>query len=406
VSDLLQRLREILSPNAGWLALLSALALTGMGIAAISTTEAYDLAPRLAQAQTQWLVISMIVVALCVLPHPRNIGLVAYPMLLATLVLLLVIVLPVMPRWIVPVRNGARSWIDLKVMNFQPSELAKIVFVLATAWYLRHRENYRSLLGLSVPFVIMLIPVALILKQPDMGTAMMFVPALFAMLVAAGAKLRHLGSLVGIAVLVVGVNVVMIFALPPDSSLHVLKKHQRARVVSMISLAVGEDRMLQSDAYQQYKAMTLIGAGQWLGYGENRSGTIVRFNRLPEDHNDMVFAVIVNRWGFVGGMAVLGLYLTLFTAFVIAASRSKDPFVRLSIVGFAGMIFAQAAYNIGMNMGLLPITGITLPFISYGGSSLLMTYVMVGLLLNFASRRPAIITRPSFEYDNGDAIFQ
>jgi len=105
-------------------------------------------------------------------------------------------------------------------------------------------------------------------------------------------------------------------------------------------------------------------------------------------------------------MGVLTLYGLLCGSFLMIAGRSKDPLAQLSCVGFAGMIFTQVVINVGMNLGLLPVTGITLPFISYGGSSLVATFIMVGLALNFASRRPAMLARPSFEFDNPDAIFQ
>ncbi|MEM9348238.1 MAG: FtsW/RodA/SpoVE family cell cycle protein, partial [Planctomycetota bacterium] len=114
----------------------------------------------------------------------------------------------------------------------------------------------------------------------------------------------------------------------------------------------------------------------------------------------------VNRWGILGGLGTMALYGVLVASILLVAARSKDPFARMSCVGFAGMIFTQASINIGMTVGLLPITGITLPLISYGGSSMLFTFVMVGLVINFAARRPQMLARPSFEFDNADAIFQ
>jgi rod shape determining protein RodA len=320
-------------------------------------------------------------------------------------VLLVFVLLPFLPRWIVEPRNGARSWINLYLMAFQPSELAKIVFVLALARYLRFRENYRTLGGLLVPFAIMFVPVGLILKQPDLGTALLFAPALFAMLLAAGAKMRHLLTLL---VLVVAVGGVTVTAIDRNWAIAdmVLKGHQQDRIKSMISLVRGDRRYEKTIAYQQTKAMDLVGSGQLAGYGKERAQTIVRFNRLPEAHNDMIFAVVVNRWGFVGGAATLLSYLLLLLSFVLVAARTKDPFMRLTTVGFGGMIFSQAVLNIAMAIGLMPITGITLPFISYGGSSLATTFVMIGLVVNFASRRQAIVARPSFEFDNADVIYQ
>jgi cell division protein FtsW (lipid II flippase) len=399
VSAIIDRLKEIFGAHAGWLALLSSLALTTIGLLAIQTAS-----PLHAADQTRWFAVAIVVMILAMLPHPRQVSLAAVPLGAITLALLILVILPFTPYWLVPVRNGARSWIDLRIGSFQPSELAKIAFVIAIARYLRFRENYRTLGGLLVPFVIALVPVMLILKEPDLGTAMLFAPALFVVLVAAGAKLRHLFSLLGLAVLVIALNIAAIYYLP--DSMQILKKHQRDRITSMISLAQNESRYVQTTAFQQNKAITLVGAGQANGYGADRSAVIVKFNKLPEAHNDMIFAVIVNRWGFVGGAVTLGLYLLLVLSFAVIALRSKDPFTRLATIGFGGIIFTQAVINIGMTIGLLPITGITLPFISYGGSSLVTTFAIVGLVINFASRRPAIVARPSFEFDHADAIFQ
>ncbi|MEO1237461.1 MAG: FtsW/RodA/SpoVE family cell cycle protein, partial [Planctomycetota bacterium] len=120
---------------------------------------------------------------------------------------------------------------------------------------------------------------------------------------------------------------------------------------------------------------------------------------LPEAHNDMIFAVIVNRWGMRGGIGVMLLYLVLIGSMFAVAATTRDPLGRLSCVGFAAIFLAQAVINIGMTLGVLPITGITLPLVSYGGSSLLFSFMMVGLTLNFASHRPAYVTRESFEFD-------
>ena len=396
---LLTRLTDLARAHAGWVALASALALTAVGVAAIGTVE-----PGFASKQARWIPIALACMAVCLWPHPRVLGWLSYPLLGVLLLVLVFLVTPFAPRSLVPVRNGATSWIDLGVMSLQPSELAKIGFVMAMAWYFRYRDSYRTLKGLIPPFVIMLVPVGLILKQPDLGTALLFAPTLFFMLVAAGAKLRHLLALTGLGAAATAAVVAVTLYAPP--SMQLLQPHQQERIRSMLSLAQGETRYIDDDAYQQAKAMTLVGAGRVTGYGEQRAETILKFNHLPFDHNDMIFAVIANRWGLLGSLGVMGLYFVLLASFLAVAARSKDPFARICCVGFAGMIFTQTAINIGMTVGLLPITGITLPLISYGGSSLLATFLMVGLVINFASRRPAAMSRPSFEFDHADAIFQ
>lgn len=384
---------RLVRSQPGWLALGAAVALAMIGIAAIGTAE-----PRYAPAQLRWLPIALCAAGVCMLPQPRWVGLVSYPLLGGVVAVLGAMLLPIMPRWLVPVRNGATCWINLQYMMFQPSEAAKIAFVLALAWYLRYGDGYRTVRGLLGPLGMMAVPMGLILVEPDLGTAILFVPTLGVMLVAAGARLRHLGAMVGLALLAVVLNVAAVYVLP--DSMQVLKPHQRQRIVALISQIQGDDRYAKDIGYQQDKAMTLVGSGGVSGYGQQRSPTIVRFNKLPEDHNDMIFAVIVNRWGLLGGLGTIGLYLVFVISLLMVAGRSRDAFSRLATVGFAGCIGSQAGINIAIALGLLPVTGITLPFVSYGGSSLVATFAMVGLVLNFGSRRPSALNWPSFEFDD------
>lgn len=396
-----QRLRELIRPNFGWLTLIAALGLTSLGISAIQTVE--HLEPGIVASQKRNLAIALLAMVVMLLPHPRLIGWLAYPMFGLALALLVFVLLPFVPESIVRPINGARSWINLRVMNFQPSEMAKVTFVLALGWYLRYRDSHRSFLGLLGPFFLMLVPVMLIIVEPDLGQSLAFGPALLLMLVAAGAKLRHLFSVVGMGLLVLALNVVLVLMSSADPGgtdyAPWLKPHQQRRITSMIKLASGDYSEVQGDAYQQHKAMTLAGAGGASGYGEERSEIYLEFYKLPEAHNDMIYAVIVNRWGMLGGLGVMGLYLLLILSMFAVAATSREPMGRLACVGFAGIFLAQAVINIGMTIGVLPITGITLPLVSYGGSSLLFSFIMVGLVLNFASRPAIFMARPSFEFD-------
>jgi len=151
---------------------------------------------------------------------------------------------------------------------------------------------------------------------------------------------------------------------------------------------------------QSVTAQRLAGAGGAWGLDQARSRTLVRFNALPERHNDMIFAVVCNRFGFVGGVAVLGLYLLWAVGAVWTAALCREPFGRLVPVGLTGFILSQAVINIGMNVGLLPIIGITLPFVSHGGSSMLASWIMTGLVWGIALRRPKVTMRRSFEWDD------
>ena len=229
----------------------------------------------------------------------------------------------------------------------------------------------------------------LILVEPDLGTAMLFLPTLFAMLIAAGAKIRHL-VFVMVAGLVCG-GVMFQYSL--------LLPHQMDRINALYYQLIDDPRHVQGIGFQGHKAITLVGAGEVTGVGAAHGADLVKFNRLPEDHNDMVFAVVTVRWGALGAIVMWGLYLALCLGGLIVAARTHDPFGRLIAVGIVCAIFAQMTINTGMTIGLFPITGMNLPFVSYGGSSLIATWLMMGLLLNIALRRPQYLAREAREFD-------
>jgi rod shape determining protein RodA len=304
--------------------------------------------------------------------------------------LLVFLLIPVVPESIVRPINGARGWINLRFFNLQPAEVAKICFVLVVARYLRFRSTHRQLMGLAPVAAIAFAPMGLITLQPDLGGALLFGPALFAMLIAAGARLRHLALVVLVAMLAV------------PAAFPFMMPHQQARIKALISTAQGSREGAYDINYQAFTAQTLAGAGQLGGHSDAHTRALVRFNRLPERHNDMVFSVVVLRFGVVGGLVVLLLQFTWIAGALVAAALCRDPFGRLVGVGFAGFIAAQVFVNVGMNVGLVPVIGITLPFVSYGGSSMLTVWVMTGLVFSIAMRRPVPPYRPSFEYDDDE----
>ena len=398
MNAILARARELLAPHPGWLALLSALGLTVMGLLAIDTVD-----PGYAHTQVQWVPVALLAMFLCALPHPRTIGLWAFPLGVVSLLLLIMLITPGVPAAIVPPRNGARCWINLYFMMFQPGEPAKIVYILALARYLRFRDNYRTLPGLAFPFLMTLLPMFLLVKQPDLGMALLFMPTLMAVLLAAGAKMRHLLSLVAIGLIIAAINVSIIYAMPVHPF---LKPHQVDRIKGMIRQIQGDTSQAQRADYQPVLAKTLVGSGGLWGLGQERAETLLKFNKLPEAHNDMIFAVIAVRWGFVGGLVMLLLYLLMLISFLLTALRNRDPFARLAVVGFGALLFAQTMINVGMTIGLMPITGLTLPFISYGGSSLVTTFAIIGLTINFASRDRNFVLQPSFEFDEAEGAVE
>lgn len=374
--------------NGATVSLLAGLLLSMIGVYCINLTAGVEAAGLGYFAKKQLVFVGLGLIAACIvaIPHYRLIMTLTPALVVASFALLVFVLIPFVPESIVTPRNGARRWISLVVTDFQPSELAKIAFVLAMAAHLRYRRNHRRLAGLLPPALITMIPVGLIMLEPDLGTAVIFLPALVAMLIAAGAKLKHLAA------------ILVVLTVTAPAMYPLLRPHQKQRINAMINQITGDTSEADGINYQGFKAMTLAGAGGVSGLGGERSRAIVDFNELPEDHNDMIFAVVVNRFGLLGGMSVMGLYLLWIGGALRAAVACKDPFGRLVVVGLTSFVATQAIFNMGIAVGLLPITGMTLPFVSYGGSSLISVFILTGLIFNVAMRKPTPLARESFEF--------
>lgn len=295
----------------------------------------------------------------------------------------------------VPQVNGAYNWIDFKVLRFQPTEIAKITYVLTLASYLRYRQSQRTYLGLIPPFVLTLVPLIMILKQPDLGTCLVFIPVMFAMLFVAGARAGHL-----ITVAVAGILCIPIFWCLGNGHTPVLgqmpalvKQYQRDRVYAMFS---DDAKTLRESGFQQHRALIALGSGGWTGKG---FGEIEAGRQVPESHNDMIFSLVGEQWGFFGVVIVLSAYGLLFIAGAETAGSTRDPYGRLVALGLTAMLAGSAFLNLFVVLRLMPVTGVTLPFVSYGGSSLLANFLLAGLLMNIASRRPIVMARSTFEGD-------
>lgn len=377
--------------SPAWFTVFASLALSLIGIYCIDVAEVvrpfplWPLSPT-AFKQLIFLAIGIGAATFCVIPNYRWLEYLVVPLVIVSGGLLIFLLLPFVPTWLVKPRHGARGWIDLGAFDMQPSEIAKIAVVITLASYLKFRNSYRTFRGLVPPAIIVGIPVALITLQPDLGSASLFVPMLFAVLVAAGAKLRHL------------LIVVIAAACMAPAAYPLLKNHQKQRIVGLWKQFQGDTTADLDINMQAVTAQRLIGAGGMGGLSDSHSRSLLHFNNLPERHNDMIFAVIVNRFGMAGGLAVIGLFLLWTLGAFATAAGAKDPFGRLLVVGLAAFIPAQVFVNIGMNLGLLPIIGITLPFISYGGSSLVICWIITGLILNTGLRKPRTQFKEAFEF--------
>ena len=297
--------------------------------------------------------------------------------------------------------KGQCNWINFGPISLQPAELMKVAFVMVLARYLRFRSNYRTLFGLFAPFALAVVPLALILKQPDLGTALVFIPALFVMLFVAGARMWHLFTIVGMG-LFMGLFLWCcgpVEAKAPGLPLlkHLpsfVKDYQRERVYAMFA---NDPASSQGIDYQIDRALTAIGSGGPTGKG---MGNVPVGRYVPEAHNDMVFALVGEQFGFVGAAIVLAAYIVLFTAGIEIAASTREPFGRLVALGIVATMAGQTFINLMVVLRLMPVTGITLPFVSYGGSSLLASFMAAGLLLNIGQNRPIVMARDSFDFDS------
>jgi len=309
----------------------------------------------------------------------------------------------------IPFINGSRRWIRLgtssRFILLQPSEFCKVVYILALAWYLRYRSNYDSFRALVGPFLLTLLPMVLILAEPDLGTVMLMMPVLFTMLFVAGARVKHFLLVVLMALLV------------SPLLWHKMHSYQRRRISSVLlqnstvrekaekhpaigKLLVGEKfstKKWQRDwGFNLIRSKFAIASGGLNGNGF-RQGPFIRYNFLPYRHNDFIFASIAHQWGFVGCVVLFGLYVVIIACGLEIAANNIDPFGRLITIGIMTMFIVEVLVNVSMTVGLMPITGLTLPLVSYGGSSLLVSAIAVGLLNNIGRCRPFSVAPKAFE---------
>jgi rod shape determining protein RodA len=294
-------------------------------------------------------------------------------------------------------RNGASRWIDLGIFQFQPSEFAKLAFILAAANFLsRPADELRQPEVFWKGMGLILLPFVLILKEPDLGSALVLLPTGLVMMLVAGTPHRYLLTLVGAVGVLVALVAVDIAFLPAHLQIPV-KDYQRNRLLIYFGRdytdfapagATPEElrrlRELQAqDGYNIRQALISVGSGGLTGKGWQQ-GTQNRYGYLPSAgaHNDFIFSVIAEEEGFVGSVIVLTLYaVVLFTGLRIAG-RARDRLGKLVVVGVVTLIFSHVFINIGMNIRIMPVTGIPLPLLSYGGSSVLCSLIAMGLMQN------------------------
>jgi rod shape determining protein RodA len=489
-----------------WLLMMAALALVGLGIAGIYAAtargEAVPFWDSLAGKQVFWLAVAVAVFLLMLVPSYTSLARWSYVLYGASIVVLAVLAFMRWMNWeikgVIYPTNHAYSWIHIPGtgLGVQPSELTKIAFIMSLAYYLRYRKNFRTFGGLLAPFALALLPTALIFKAADLGTAMLFLPILFLMLFAAGARAKHLLIIFAMGLVMVPVFYSsmkgyqrlridswllqscaerMHFALaapPPEgtdaaanrtpddedpaavaapvegaSSLALSQVHltddQKADLVSEITgmwrfrlwrqataVSWGKDKddyraardqlfaslapgkpvqaqfdglkdffayMLDNMGYQLFQAKVAVGAGGAFGRGWLQ-GTQTKYGILPEAHTDFLFPTLAEQFGFLGAAGIVILFALVCLLGIDVSISTTEPYGRLLAIGVVALLAGQSFLNIAMSIGLMPVTGIPLPLMSYGGSSLLSSFLALGLLANVAIRRLWLIAPRPFEW--------
>lgn len=352
-----------------WALLGAILALAGMGLLMIYSTT-YDLASNQAGrefwTQTQALVLGLALMALCMSIDYRSLtqrSLFIY----GGVILLLVAVF-----FVGVVRGGSRRWIPLGFFNLQPSEFGRIAIALVLAMYFgENRRGARMSSDLAVGAAFTLVPFLLIARQPDLGTAATLLPVYLGIAYLAGLRMRLL-----VVAAIIGV------LLSPIAWTYALKPYQKERIQTFLD----PERDPRGAGYQQIQARVTVGSGGLTGKGF-RQGTQGGYGFLPVAHNDFVFSVLAEEHGFLGVLVALGLYLFVILRSLDAARLAKDKVGTYLVVGIVSGFTFQVMYNITMSAGLAPVKGLTLPLMSYGGSSLIATFAAFGLILNVRMRR-------------------
>lgn len=297
--------------------------------------------------------------------------------------------------------KGAHRWLKFGDVQFQPSEIAKVAHVLLLARWIRTDRRQKTLKGLFIPFALTAVPAGLVLVEPDLGSALLFVPALFAMLWAAGSRSSHLAGVVVLAML----SVPLCYPY--------LNEYQKKRVrtfvpaVETLEARFGSapqqpespaerSRRLNDQRYHVENSKVAIAGGGLTGAGWGE-GPMNLSDRVPEDWTDFIFVVHAEEWGLLGVGVLLLLEAALVAGFAVAAHESKDPATRLLCVGGLAMLGVQAVVNIAMTMDMAPVVGVPLPFLSYGRSAMLSSWLLVGLALHARAREPHVFTTGDFD---------
>ena len=359
----------------GMVGLVSAIACIGLAAVYSATYTSRGPSP-LFYKQLVWVSLGAVILFLALIPDYHTVGRYAFVLYAVSIVFLVLVM--AMGR----TGMGAQRWLAIGPFAFQPSELAKLSLTLALARYFAEdpkRGGY-ELKDLAIPGTMVLVPLILVLKQPDLGTALMLLMTSSLIFILAGINMRSVFIVVAVGLTIAS----LVLFVPPirDKIWGSLKPYQQNRIKAFID--PGADP--RGSGYHANQSKIAVGSGQITGKGY-RNGTQSQMAFLPERHTDFIFAVIAEETGLVGSSTLILLYLILLLLGVDTAKNAKDRLGALMAGGIVSMISLYLFINVGMAVGIVPVVGVPLPLVSYGGTSIIATFLALGLLLNIQSRR-------------------
>lgn len=367
-----------------WRIILSVTALSVIGLLSLlSVAPPYEFSSDAFYKQLflkQFFILGLSILIMVALMLPSYISLRRYCYLFYIVILLFLVILIIF----VPARKDVTRWIQVGPVSLQPSEFMKLAVVLVLARFMMYQKNIATIKGLVGPFFLTAIPMVLVLVQPDLGSAFVFFPLLIAMVFTAGARTRHLITILLLCML--SLPIVYKF---------ILKDYQQARIDSFIY----PSKTPKDKSYHREQSIKVVASGGLIGTTLSESALADPY-LVPIRHSDFIFTVIGEKTGFLGSTLVLMLFTVFFYQSLKIAYNTREPFGKLTVIGMTTFLAIQAIINIGMTIGIMPITGITLPFISQGGSSLVTNFAAVGLILNIGMRHVPTFAKRDFGYDD------
>lgn len=366
------RIDRRLLNNFDWLTLITVLVISVIGVLTIfSATRQPDETIRSSfyLKQAIWILIGLAGLTLAVSFDYIWLSRISLPLYVVGVALLIIVIVAG------KIGMGAQRWISIGPIAFQPSEFFKLIFIIMLSHYLSFsRESLKTMGLLRIFFAIVLVPVVLLIKQPDLGTAVVTFSIFFSIILSRGLHRKALALIV----------IIGMVSLPFLGSImwSGLKDYQKNRLIAFIEPQADPAGI----GYHINQSKIAIGSGELLGKGY-LNGTQGPFRFLPEKHTDFVFAVFAEEWGLVGSVFLLSLYFLLIMRGLDTARKAKDDFGRLLALGITFMFAIYFFVNAGMTLGIMPVVGVPMPFMSYGGTALLSNFIAIGVLINIRTRR-------------------